>query len=211
MTDKTQLAFHFDQTKCNGCKACHIACKSKSDANIGEIPRRVYEYVGGGCVDNGDNTFTTTVFGYYTSVGCNHCSEPVCVKACPTGAMYKQASDGLVKIDQSVCIGCGSCAQACPYDAPQLDTARQVMTKCDGCSDRLAQGKQPYCVASCTQRALDFGTVDEMISKYPNAARADTAPLPSVSITTPNLFISANPNAKASGSAEGYIINLNEV
>ncbi|WP_153916697.1 DMSO/selenate family reductase complex B subunit [Shewanella sp. TC10] len=211
MTTSKKYGFYFDAEKCSGCKTCQVICKDKFQANPGVSPRRVYEYAGGDVIALGDGTFKNNVFAYYTSVGCNHCDEPVCVKACPTGACFKEKETGLVSIEQSLCIGCSSCAQACPYDAPQLDTSRKVMVKCDGCYEEVKQGKPPLCVQGCTQRAMDFGDMDELMSKYPNAQRANFAPLPQESITTPNLLINPCNQARPSGSSDGAINNWNEV
>ena len=221
MTEQTQYGFYLDTTKCTGCKACHVSCKDRQGEVIRKgntsvehgVPqiggvnwRRVYEYGGGTWSANGDGSFEQSVFTYYASIGCNHCNEPVCVKACPTGAMHKRREDGLVHVATDLCIGCSSCAKACPYDAPQLDTQRKVMTKCDGCYDRLAEGKQPICVGSCPLRALDFDTMDNLREKYGNGD-GHIAPLPSESITSPNLIIKANKH----GGRQGEILNFAEV
>ncbi|MDP5148337.1 dimethylsulfoxide reductase subunit B [Shewanella sp. ULN5] len=206
---KTQYGFYFDPGKCNGCKACHIACKDKFDANLGVIPRRVYEYIGGGFVEGTNNTVTCNTFGYYISISCNHCDNPVCVKACPTGAMHKRREDGFVHVAEDLCIGCGSCARACPYDAPQLDPIRKVMIKCDGCFERVSEGKKPICVAGCTQKALQFDDIEVLRGKYGN--NSSIAPLPESGITEPNLIIQSTTITKPSGSNEGKIENLNEV
>ncbi|MGG7093914.1 4Fe-4S dicluster domain-containing protein [Shewanella indica] len=229
MTESVQYGFYFDSSKCSGCKTCHIACKDRmvglvrsnggvstgtDAATIADLPgmlwRRVYEYGGGNWSDNGNGTFEQDVFAYYTSVGCNHCSEPVCVKACPTGAMHKRKTDGLVHVESSLCIGCESCSRACPYDAPQIDTERKVMTKCDGCYDRLAEGLKPVCVTACPLRALDFDTMDNLSAKYGDGD-GHIAPLPLASITSPNLIIKTNANAQPAGAGTGMILNHPEV
>ncbi len=197
MNENKQYGFYVDTSKCTGCKTCHVACKDRKDLPKDVKWRRVYEYAGGNWQENGDGTVEQNVFSYYVSIGCNHCSNPLCVSACPTGAMYKRRSDGLVHVDQGICIGCEACARACPYDAPQLDKDRGVMTKCDGCYERLAQGKQPTCVESCPLRALDFGPIEELRAQY--GSNADINPLPSASLTEPNLCIKRNRNARSGG------------
>lgn len=206
---KVQYGFYFDPGKCNGCKACHITCKDKFDAADGVIPRRVYEYVGGGFQQGENNTVTCSTFGYYISISCNHCDNPVCVKACPTGAMHKRREDGFVVVAEELCIGCGSCARACPYDAPQLDYSRNIMVKCNGCYDLVQQGKKPLCVAGCTQKALKFDEIDILRKQYGDDA--SIAPLPKDSITRPNLVIQSTPLTKPSGSMLGKVENVNEV
>ncbi|WP_108944069.1 DMSO/selenate family reductase complex B subunit [Shewanella halifaxensis] len=214
MTELTQYGFHIDTNKCSGCKTCHIACKDRSDVGKDVIWRRVYEYGGGNFTEVKPGVFTQSTFAYYVPISCNHCDHPVCVKACPTGAMHKRRSDGLVQVEQNLCIGCESCARACPYDAPQIDRERKVMTKCDGCSDRLqrnAEGElttKPICVTSCPLRALDFDTMDNLIARYPNAVRGELPALPSAGITHPNLLITVSRHGQRS---DGKIMNQREV
>ncbi|MFQ6371622.1 DMSO/selenate family reductase complex B subunit [Shewanella sp. YIC-542] len=225
MTQDTQLGFYFDSSKCTGCKTCHVACKDRmvgltrnkddvANSGVAALPgmlwRRVYEYCGGNWTENGDASYEQDVFAYYASIGCNHCSEPACVKACPTGAMHKRSEDGLVLVEESLCIGCESCSRACPYDAPQIDVQRKIMTKCDGCLDRLKDGKKPICVEGCPLRALDFDTMDNLRAKYGNGD-GHFAPLPSPSITSPNLIVKAPKKAQPVGAGSGRILNIREV
>lgn len=111
------------------------------------------------------------------SISCNHCDEPICVKVCPMGHIYKEEEYGIVKTDlNTTCIGCQKCKQACPWESPQFyddldkyevnDSRRPQMTKCDLCIDRIRQGLKPACVAACIMRALDAGPLDELKQRY---------------------------------------------
>ncbi len=205
----TQYGFYIDTTRCTGCKTCELSCKDDNDLDIGVNWRRIYEYGGGSWVQNEDGTWNQDVFAYHVSISCNHCDQPACTKACPTGAMHKREQDGLVAVNAEVCVGCRYCEMACPYGAPQFDPEKKLMTKCDGCFDRVEQGLQPICVGSCPLRALEFGPIDELRAKYGD--RADIAPLPDSGMTKPNLVIKANRHARPTGDTTGRILNVREV
>ncbi|MCT9038879.1 dimethylsulfoxide reductase subunit B, partial [Enterobacter cloacae] len=160
----TQYGFFIDSSRCTGCKTCELACKDYKDLTPDVSFRRIYEYAGGDWQeDNG--VWHQNVFAYYLSIACNHCEDPACTKVCPSGAMHKR-DDGFVVVNEDVCIGCRYCHMACPYGAPQYNAAKGHMTKCDGCHDRVAEGKKPICVESCPLRALDFGPIDELRKKH---------------------------------------------
>ncbi len=204
-----QLGFYVDQQYCTGCKACQIACKDKNDLAVGVSWRRVVEYTGGSwSTDEKAETFSPNVFTYYTSIGCNHCEDPICVKVCPTQAMHK-GPDGVVTVDADKCVGCRYCEWACPYSAPQFDADAGVMTKCNFCSDYLAEGKDPACVAACPSRVLQYGEIDELREKY--GSTADVEPLPDPSITRPNLVITPHRDAQRTGEGNGVIANPEEI
>ena len=82
-----------------------------------------------------------------------HCQNAPCVTACPSGVLYKDKETGLTLYDNTNCIGCHSCAMACPFGAPTFGEDDK-MTKCDGCYDRIKAGLQPACVSACFFRAL---------------------------------------------------------
>lgn len=203
-----QYGFYVDSSKCTGCKTCQVSCKDEKDLDVGPKYRRVYEYGGGNWLKIGD-IWKSNVFSYYLSISCNHCSVPTCVEGCPTGAMHKRPEDGLVVVNQSICIGCRTCEMRCPYGAPQFDFQKKLMSKCDGCYERVAEGLMPVCVDSCPQRALDFGEMNTLREKYGNGDQV--APLPDPLLTFPNLIVKAHIDGRPQGDTTGAIQNPDEV
>lgn len=201
------LGFGFDQSLCTGCKACQIACKDKHDLPVGVTWRRVVEYSGGTWQKSGE-TYTPNVFTYYTSISCNHCNDPICVKVCPTTAMTIR-EDGTVYVDGEKCVGCRYCEWACPYSAPQFDAGTGHMTKCDGCGDYRQAGLTPACVTACPSRALAWGEVEELKKRL--GPGAHVAPLPDPSITRPNLVLRPHRDAQAHDAGTGAIANPEEI
>lgn len=109
-------------------------------------------------------------------VMCNHCTNPPCVRVCPTKATFKR-EDGIVMMDMHRCIGCRFCMAGCPYGSrsfnwgdprpyikntnPTYPTRMKgVVEKCTFCTERLAEGKFPACVEACQSGALVFGDLE---------------------------------------------------
>lgn len=206
----TQYAFYFDSSRCTGCKTCELACKDYKDLDQTVAFRKIYDYEGGTWEQGEDGSCTCSAFVYHVSMSCNHCDNPACAAVCPTGAMHKDPETGLVSVDADKCIGCGYCHMACPYNAPKVDRVVGHSVKCDGCADRVAAGLKPICVGACPLRALDFGTVEEMMAKE-GAERGNIAPLPDASYTNPNIYIKPTDDAKPAGSTDGMVANTMEV
>ncbi|MEQ3362076.1 4Fe-4S dicluster domain-containing protein [Raoultibacter massiliensis] len=195
----SQYAFYFDGTRCTGCKTCEMSCKDFNDLSTGITFRKVLEATLGETVRDESGVITTTCISYPVSLSCNHCDSPICMAKCPQGAISKDPDTGFVSNDLEKCIGCGTCALVCPYGAPKIDEEAKKAVRCHGCADRVAEGTKPVCVEACPARALDFGVVEEMEKL---GERANIAPLPDVSETTPNLFIKGSADAQPVGSAE---------
>lgn len=146
-----QYRFHFDMTRCIGCKCCVVACNEQNGNPAAINWRRVGE------VEGGHYPYTQR---YHLSTGCNHCLEPSCMTGCPVEAYSKSAETGLVLLDSDTCIGCQYCTWNCSYGVPQYNPARGVAGKCDMCHQRLHDGMAPACVAACPEEAIAIEIVD---------------------------------------------------
>lgn len=149
---RKQYGMVIDVRRCIGCHACTVACKSEFDVALGRN-RSWVEYVEKGSYPNVGRSFLPRL--------CNHCSEPSCVYVCPTNATYKRKQDGIVVVDQGLCIGCKYCIQACPYDARYQDPNTGWIDKCDFCIHRVSQGIEPSCVNTCVGGARIFGDLGD--------------------------------------------------
>jgi phenylacetyl-CoA:acceptor oxidoreductase subunit 1 len=153
----TRWAMVADLRRCVGCQTCTAACKQANATPPGVQWRRVVD------LEVGEYPEVKRAF---VPVGCMHCDDPPCMHVCPSTATRKRP-DGIVTIDYDLCIGCGYCAVACPYQARyKVDAAEfaygkatesekqtfrperlGVATKCTFCMDRidagLAKGLRP--------------------------------------------------------------------
>lgn len=83
--------------------------------------------------------------------------------------MARDTGHDLVLVDVHKCIACAMCAMVCPFDAVTFHAQangipeRIVATKCDGCVDRLEEGREPACVEACKVEALLFGDLNTLI------------------------------------------------
>jgi tetrathionate reductase subunit B len=146
-----RLGMVIDIGRCIGCHACTAACKSENHVPLDVNRDWVEEYVQGE-YPNAKPVFVPKL--------CNHCTDPGCLRACPTGAIFKR-SDGIVDLDHSMCIGCRACNQACPYGATFVDPIRHTADKCNLCSHRVDEGLRPACVDVCPSQCRVFGDLDD--------------------------------------------------
>ncbi len=142
-------AMVIDLHRCTRCDDCVKACASVHDGN----PRFVRQ--------------GTAHERLQFVQACMHCTDPVCMIGCPTGAIARDAESGVVAIHEPICVGCGTCASACPYEnirmtsvfdrdgRPFQDAAsgKPIMkaTKCDMCA---GSPTGPACQSACAHDAL---------------------------------------------------------
>lgn len=142
-----KMIFDFDPSKCTACLACVMACMDQNDIDAAHHQHPFRNAAELESEDGGSQKFS------FLSVACMHCEDAPCVMGCPSSCLYKDPESGLTLYDNTNCIGCHSCAMACPFGAPSFN-AEGKMEKCDGCVERLRRGMIPACVRVCPSGAL---------------------------------------------------------
>jgi nitrate reductase beta subunit len=146
------------------------------------------------------------VFFYLPRI-CNHCLNPSCVAACPSGALYKRGEDGIVLVNQNRCRAWRSCIAACPYKKTYYNWSTGKSEKCILCFPRLESGQAPACFHSCVGRIRYLGNVLYDADKIREAALR-----PDDELVDAQRSIILDPNdpavieaAKQSGVPEGVV------
>jgi nitrate reductase beta subunit len=115
------------------------------------------------------------VFNYLPRI-CNHCLNPACVAACPSGAIYKRSEDGVVLVNEDKCRAWRMCVAACPYKKVYYNWATGKSEKCILCFPRMETGQAPACAHSCVGRIRYMGVLlydQDRIAEAASAPEAD--------------------------------------
>jgi Fe-S-cluster-containing dehydrogenase component len=143
-----EQAMLIDLDRCTRCDDCVRACADAHDGN----PRFLR---------------TGPIIGHHmVAHACMHCTDPVCLIGCPTGAIGREHATGVVQINDDTCIGCGTCAQSCPYDnirmveifdrqfRQQVDGQQLPILKATKCDLCVENNGGPACQNACPHDAL---------------------------------------------------------
>ncbi len=98
-------------------------------------------------------------FMFYLPRLCEHCLNPACVAACPSGSIYKREEDGIVLVDQDKCRGWRMCVSACPYKKIYYNWQSGKAEKCILCYPRLEVGEPTVCSETCVGRIRYLGVM----------------------------------------------------
>ncbi len=120
--------------------------KRSKDANFEAIQKDIYGQF--------ENTFMM-----YLPRLCEHCLNPACVAACPSGSIYKREEDGIVLVDQDKCRGWRMCVSACPYKKIYYNWQSGKAEKCTFCFPRIEAGEPTICSETCVGRIRYLGVM----------------------------------------------------
>lgn len=200
-----ELATLHDLTKCVGCGACVEACREVNGHKFPEpvkpFPKMLPEGVKAedwsekrqesGRLTPYNWLYIQTARGQYLGQRfevhmprrCMHCQNPPCANLCPWGAAARE-KNGIVLIDDKICLGGAKCKAVCPWEIPMRQTGvglylrllprlagNGVMYKCDRCHDRIAAGAKPACIESCPYEVQEIGPRSEIVAKAHALAR----------------------------------------
>lgn len=193
------FAMVIDLNTCVGCNACMAACAMENQTPVWKNQWRTYVHdmeVGA----SNDELIRRRFFPRL----CNHCDNPPCMSVCPTGATHK-LSNGIVLVDDDLCMGCRACAMACPYDA-RFDVSyhdieegkkfygegyerRPSVDKCSFCAHRVMKGLKPACVETCVGSSRLFGDLNDPQDEVAKMVASGIAkPIMSHLGTRPNVY-----------------------
>lgn len=119
---------------CSRCRMCELICAFQHHA-VGN-PRRARIQV------------ITLGQGEDIPVTCLNCKDPPCMNICPTGSLHRPEPEGMVRVQEDLCIGCAMCVNACPVGAMTLDPVEGLAIKCDLCQ------RDPQCILYCPAKVL---------------------------------------------------------
>ncbi|MDO5043535.1 MAG: 4Fe-4S dicluster domain-containing protein [Slackia sp.] len=182
----TRYGMAIDLNRCFGCQTCAVACKIANNMPEDVVYNRVLTL---------DVETTDTAAGQFPNctmeflpMQCQHCEMPACMAHCSTGAT-QQREDGIVWVDNELCIGCGSCVEACPYEGVRTTIVEEpkyylenmvgeadapthkasTTEKCNFCYNLIDRGEVPACMQLCPGRARYWGDLDDPESEISKA------------------------------------------
>ena len=139
-----------DLERCTRCDLCVNACAAAHDG-VTRLIREGLRY---------DKYLVTT--------SCRQCRDPLCMVGCPVGSIRRKQTgkDAFEIVIEDWCIGCGLCAENCPYgninmheftvtvDDPGSPGLRRAVVEEKATTCDLSMGfKEPACVVACPHEA----------------------------------------------------------
>ena len=136
-----------NRARCTGCQRCEMMCTLKNDGVSQPAASRIHVrdgYLFGKELGSGDGIYYSCEWNIRQ---CHMCTTAMCQTACPHGAIVTDESTGVRSVDPEKCVGCGTCAAACPYHMPTVNTVTHKASKCIACG---------RCAEQCPNGALEL-------------------------------------------------------
>lgn len=133
-----------DYHKCVGCGTCEMVCSLAHEDACSRTLSRI-------------RVVREERIGYNVPITCSFCEKPVCLNACPIGAIIKNKDTGSITVQEEKCIGCRQCVQACPFGHMNYNFTGKHSFKCDLCDG------EPQCVEYCWTHAIEYLPLNEAL------------------------------------------------
>ena len=192
-----ELTTLLDLKKCIGCEECVAGCREQWQSSVPDpvdpmpkpFPPRVpiedwskdkdvqnrltpYNFL---YIEMLEFEYKGEARELYIPRRCMHCTNPPCTNLCPFGA-GRVESNGVVHIDEDICLGGAKCRKVCPWHIPQRQSGvgiymdilptlagNGVMFKCHRCKELLKEGEKPRCVEICPEQVQSIGPRETQI------------------------------------------------
>jgi len=135
-----------DYHKCVGCGTCEMICSLVHENACGRSLSRI-------------RVVREDKMGYSVPITCSFCEKPVCLNACPVGAVLRNKETGVITVQKEKCIGCRQCVQACPFGHMSFNFEERHSFKCDLCEG------EPQCVQFCWKEAIEYIPLEEALER----------------------------------------------
>lgn len=137
-----------DIDKCTGCRICEYTCAINNEKSINPRLSRIKV------------VRIEPIMNFAFS--CRLCEDHPCIKTCPVDAIREDKKDGILKIDDDKCTGCGFCIEVCRYSVMTMHSTKKKARVCDFCREH---DYKPKCVEFCPRDALEYKSLDDVSDK----------------------------------------------
>lgn len=132
-----------EQDRCLACRECERVCSFQESGGFKRENANIWVNI---------DLEKRTIF----TMTCFHCEDAACMEICPTSAIKRDQNTRAVTVDESECVGCRMCVEACPFGCIHFEINRRVAVKCNLCDG------DPKCVKNCMAGALHYGNINEL-------------------------------------------------
>ncbi len=132
-----------EQDRCLACRNCERVCSFQDSGGFKRENANIWVHI-----DLDERTIFTMT--------CHQCETAACLEICPTAAIQRDPVTHAVAVNETACVGCRMCVNACPFGCIHFEGLRRIAAKCNLCDG------DPKCVHNCMAGALHFGDINDL-------------------------------------------------